>query len=230
LITRGIFIVNLSSVNEYGYIDKTGKYIIKPELYYACDFSEGLAYVEIAEISLDPDSPVGTSMAVGIGNCVSMPYPYIKYTIAWKPQYIDKTGRRILVPRSVNNVGDFSEGMAPVETNDKWGYIDKTGNQIIVPQFDVVGDFGEGLAPVETGNKWGYINKTGKYVVTAQFDDAEDFIEGLAPVRVGEKWGFINKTGSYVVAPQFDDARSFSESLAAVMTGDKWGYINNPLK
>ncbi len=41
----GLFCVNVNG--KYGYIDKTGKYVINPQFDYAGSFSEGLAVVEI---------------------------------------------------------------------------------------------------------------------------------------------------------------------------------------
>jgi hypothetical protein len=35
----------------------------------------------------------------------------------------------------------FSEGLAVVKIEDKWGYIDKTGKIVINPQFDDAGGF-----------------------------------------------------------------------------------------
>ena len=117
----------------------------------------------------------------------------------------------------------FSEGLASVKIEGRWGYIDKTGEYVIRPQFDDVKlSFEDGLALVAIGRgegKWGYINKVGEYVINPQFDDAWPFSEGLALVAIGRgegKWGYINKVGEYVINPQFDDAWPFSEGLARV--------------
>ncbi|EOA6136260.1 WG repeat-containing protein, partial [Campylobacter coli] len=36
-------------------------------------------------------------------------------------------------------VGNFSEGLAGVELNGKWGFIDKSGKIVIEPKFDDIG-------------------------------------------------------------------------------------------
>jgi hypothetical protein len=62
-------------------------------------------------------------------------------------------------------VGDFSEGLASVLVDGKWGYIDKTGQIEIEPQFKTAIKFGGGLALVEIDDKnWGYIDRKGIFV------------------------------------------------------------------
>ena len=74
----------------------------------------------------------------------------------------------------------FSEGLAAVALNGKWGYIDKNGRFVIKPRFSEAQTFSEGLAFVKVGGsdanavrdvsgfdaegKWGYIDKAGSYI------------------------------------------------------------------
>jgi hypothetical protein len=135
---------------------------------------------------------------------------------------------KLVVKQQFDLIADFSEGLAKVELNGKYGYIDKTGNVVIQPQFDFANDFSEGLAAVrlKSGGKTGYIDKTGNFVIQPQFDWAESFSEGLAKVELNGKRGYIDKTGNFAIQPQFDFATSFSEGLAAVELNGKWGYID----
>jgi KWG Leptospira. len=52
----------------------------------------------------------------------------------------------MVIPLQFDDVGKFSEGLARVEINNKYGYIDQTGKMIITPQFDYALDFYDGLA------------------------------------------------------------------------------------
>ncbi len=101
-----------------------------------------------------------------------------------------------------DDVGTFSEGLAPVKVGGKWGFIDKTGKQIIPCLYDYAwllslnSSFNEGLASVYVGGKWGFINKTGEQIIPCLYDYADSFSEGLASVYVGGKWGFVDKYGN----------------------------------
>src|ERR1035438_2373830 len=163
--------------------------------------------------------------------------------------FIDKTGR-IVIPLCFDAVGDFSEGLARFERDQKWGYLDKSGTVIIEPRFPWAQEFSEGLARVQISGpqlginaNWGFIERTGAVVIDVQkdpsfgghnnigSDSAESaFHDGLALVDVGGKKGYIDKTGKIVIAPQFTYAYPFSESLAAATKSasgdDGWGHID----
>jgi len=149
--------------------------------------------------------------------------------------FIDKTGKVVIDLRSIDvkGAGYFSDGLAAVIKNGKWGYIDTTGKIVIEPQFDAPGGFLDGLAQVRVGKKWGYIGKSGNIVINLIYDGAGIFSEGLAAVKVNDKYGFIDKTGRMVIEPTYQYVRSFHNGLTLVgdkdgASGyiDKFGYID----
>ncbi|MCW5822270.1 MAG: WG repeat-containing protein [Cyanobacteria bacterium TGS_CYA1] len=108
-----------------GYVDTTGKLVIRANYFKARSFSEGLAAV-----SLDPetrDTLRGCSQLFG---------------------FIDKNGKMVISPK-YSEVGDFHEGLAYVKiTEDIGGFIDTTGKLVL--QFKGRSTkFKNGLAPVE---------------------------------------------------------------------------------
>lgn len=205
-----------------GYIDKTGKEVIKlgSSYHFPRSFSEGLAAVTIVERDKDGE-------------------------IRQKIAYIDKTGQLVIKPEFEDSDNEesegaktFSEGLAAVALKKgdfyKHGYINKTGKVVIPLQYDEVHSFSEGLAVVATLNEgdwqFAFINKKGEKVFEhPQLSSAEGFSEGLAAVRIGNKWGYISKSG-IAIEPQFSGAESFSEGLAAVTLREdnefKVGYID----
>ena len=65
------------------------------------------------------------------------------------------------MPFIFQHASDFSEGLAAVKLNGKYGFIDKTGKEIIPLKYDFANCFSEGLALVRLNNKWFYIDKNG---------------------------------------------------------------------
>jgi hypothetical protein len=126
--------------------------------------------------------------------------------------------------------GDFSEGLAPVEADGKFGFIDTQGAFRIPPAFDFAGGFACGRAPVLLSGKWGYMDVTGRMAVPAVYDWAGPFSEGLAPVATEEGYGYIDSNGAAAGPLRFTDARPYSGGYAAVRLGDgesgAWGFVD----
>lgn len=140
--------------------------------------------------------------------------------------FINKKGLLVINPQ-YSEVLSFSQGLAAVKLNDKWGYINKNGKALVKPQFNQASSFSEGVAAVTVdGNKWEYIDKTGRRAIRLQFDGIPGlFFEGLASVTIYEDGypknnGYINKRGQLVIKTEFSETDNFSEGLAVVETGD----------
>ena len=200
--------------SKYGYIDRTGKIVIKPQFDLTFSFSEGLASVKIGD-----------------------KYGYIDKTgkIVINPEFDDaEEFSEGLAKVKIELFGkELSRKIGGSFGN--WGYIDRKGSYIIKPQFYRASSFSEGLANVEKvanvfllidGKKkyYDYIDRTGKIVFELQAHSAENFSEGLAMVRIDGKCGYIDKTGKIVIKPQFKlrwhlEYSPFSEGLARVWIG-----------
>ena len=144
--------------DKYGYIDRNGKFVIKPRFAGARNFSEGLAAVDF-----------GCS------------YGYInpKGEIIIKPQYSFagdfSEGLAAASPERKNRLILKSGGKiyCPLNAPGLIGYIDKTGEMIVEPQFAYGFNFSNGIAQISSDMSWdnlgyidrrGYIDKTGKYI------------------------------------------------------------------
>lgn len=140
-----------------------------------------------------------------------------------------------------NRRSDFSEGLARVEIDGKWGFINEQGELVIPCMYDEVGDFFEGFAKVKVNihddpddffgeyDFWWFINKSGNQI-SSMFQEVESFSEGLAAVCVDDMWGFINGKNELVIPLEYDGADFFFEGLAAVQKDGKWGFIDKSNK
>lgn len=224
-----------SNQSIFGYIDKTGAWVIEPSFASAKEFSsDGLAIVMIDDLYGYIDST---------GNFVIKPEyksatPFDKNGLALvtvslgegtKYGYIDRNGEWVINPL-YDSLGEFAEnGLATVTVERQEGFINTDGALVIEPQFDSVSSFGKnGLAVVKSGEKFGLINSEGSYVVEPQYDKISSFNEyGLAKVELKRKYGYIDQTGKTVVAPEYDLIYEFdSNGIANVRKDWKIGCIN----
>lgn len=120
--------------------------------------------------------------------------------------YMDKEHRITIIKPYFDYIGSFSDNIARININDKWGYINEDGAIIISPIYELAKDFHDGLAAVKVksiiGNKWGYINMQGELVIKPRFYEVGEFCDGIAHVKFksiinGIKEGFIYKNGEF---------------------------------
>ena len=75
-----------------------------------------------------------------------------------------KSSGEIVIPPKYDLAGSFSEGLAAVKLNGKYGFIDKTGKEVIPLKYDGAYSFRKGLAKVKLNGKWIKIDKNGNRV------------------------------------------------------------------
>ena len=146
-----------------GYIDQTGAVVIEPRFNGAEPFSEGLAVVRgeagLAYIDghawvIEPRSDYASSF--------SEVSPRMPFSINWSPATSPCSVALAVPPRPVgkwgyvywsgsfvielrfDTAGDFSEGLAAVQTDAEWGYIDQTGTVVIESRFKDARPFAKG--------------------------------------------------------------------------------------
>lgn len=231
--------------DKWGYIDKTGKWIINPQFDGVDNFSYGLAVVKINQkrgyidangnvviapqfISADAFAKNGLA-CVAIGNTEDD----LKYG------FIDKTGAFLVEPQ-FEQAGSFEDNdIAPVSVDgNHWKYIDKQGNTIIDLDYDFqyedgCGNFNEnGIAVVRLNGLIGFIDRTGQFIVQPQLSGLGykakfycDLIRFLSEDT--DKYGYMDKNGKVIINPIFEEEWNFTENgLATVRLGKQYGFIN----
>ena len=192
--------------DRYGFVDRTGRFAIEPALFFAEDFSDGLAAVRVEPKA---DSNFG---------------------------FVDRTGKLVFPPRfdsaqafseglAAVDVIQFRDG-GPEAT---WGFIDKTGEFVIRPQFRYVRNFSEGLAAARTASgAWGFISKGGEFVIEPRYSQAIEFSDGLALVWTDDVEGgfYIDKTGKDAFDIKLWKQWPFSDGLTVAGESGKRVYLN----
>jgi len=158
MFSEGLVAVKVKK--KYGFIDRNGKFVIKPQFDYADNFSEGLASVRIG---------CNYGFIDTKGKFIIQP----QYSFAGK--FSDGLASASLAKSNGINVKSKGKNyqLCAFRNSGLVGYIDKTGKMIIEPQFGGGFDFSNGIAEVSFGEpndvigyigKRGYMDKTGKYI------------------------------------------------------------------
>lgn len=165
-----------------------------------------------------------------------------KFCVASKPEkpgdndlfaLYDLDGKQVL-PHKFERIGSFSNGLAVVQKNGKYGAIDTDGKELFYTDYSridpFVGDYAVVYAPDSAGEvKVGIMHQSGREVVSPKYlwlDNVYNFSNGLAAVAQDWKYGFVDTTGKVVIPFKYDRVESFKQGIAKVWIGNRVGYIN----
>lgn len=149
---------------KYGYIDRSGKVVIKPQFDNTMGFNEGLAatsvggkygYIDLkGKWVIKPQFDFTYMFSDGLA----------MVEIDKKKAWIDRRGRIVISPREFEKTAiGFREGRLAVMKDGKWGYMDKTGQMVIEPKFNEAKEFSGGVAQVVTeGDRHHWIDINGR--------------------------------------------------------------------
>jgi len=238
---------------KYGYIDHTGKVIIRPQFIWAENFWRGLGTVYVCGHYVSIDS-LGTLVPLR----VTVQGHLEPKREGQKSGFVDEQGRFKINP-SFDDALPFSDGLAAVQIGKKWGFIDTGGHHVIQPQFTAAYYFreGVGIAQVDSGDvlidksgkvlasgyglvdfvsngrvpatkdgKNGYLDLRGKVAIPFIYEAGSRFSSGLAAVKKDGKWGYVDADGQLIIPFEFDKAGEFASGLAPAKVGNRTGFIN----
>lgn len=152
--------------------------------------------------------------------------------IALFGQIVSAQTVRWVVSPEYEVISPFSEGVAAIKKNGKWGYINEKGNVFVNPEYENASDFSNGVGVVTASDKTvvaiidlnGTIVKpNGNFKVDNRF---ARFSDGLLLVTNGSKWGYMNLSGNLSIECKYLSAQPFSENRAAVLFDEYWYYIS----
>jgi serine/threonine protein kinase len=217
--------------DEWGYADREGKIIIKPQYKYAGIFRDGLALVATGKERLN------YGYIDESGNYV-IPAQFDAATlfsegIAWvvkengKPVAINTKGEELFTADSAFAISNFHEGYAAFSDYlGNCGYYGDNGEIKISPQkfsFIEAGKFNDGIARVKIAPK----NSTDSLKVDSTATPAVAKSGGSNNTNEEElSVKFINTDGDFIFEEAYSWASSFSNGMAIVKVKDKFGIID----
>jgi len=235
--------------DKWGYIDRNGTIVIKPQFGFADGFQDGLARINVGGdwfladygdggkwgyIDRSGEVVIKAQFDQAEPFCEGMAWVCIGDDETAKVGFINRTGEFAFTENEnlqFERYDCFSEGLLPAYVDGTCAYVDTNGKAVFFcPRFLSTDTFSEGFARVTLdrlvpGRTHGYIDTSGHVVIRPRFNYASWFSEGLAAVLVGRqnqdgKYGYIDKKGNWVIRPKFQLAEAFSEGLAVIWGGD----------
>lgn len=133
-----------------------------------------------------------------------------------------------------NNMGygveGFSNGLAAVKVNGKWGYLNKSGKMAIYPKYKEANKFSGGFSTVKRDGKYFIIDTlSNESEIHENVQQIKKFQCGKAPFENKDGlMGFINTKGEVVVLPKYKSVGYFVKDIAWVKNKEsEVGFINS---
>ena len=189
----------------WGFLNKEGHEIIKPQYRAVSDFRLGLAAVQDTEGKWGYINLMGESI-IPCQYTIAHPFNDNGEAIVKTDNGYYTIDRKGTIVRTYAFDEMIPDGLwLRVRQDKQWGWCNEKGGIAIAPQFEGNRPFGESdFAPVKIRGKWGYIDRQGNVAIKRQFTEAFPFVDKCAAVKTGTVWGFINTEGRFVINPQYD--------------------------
>lgn len=187
--------------DKWGFVNRNGKIVIPPMYDYSEPFTEGLSAVCKGDKwgYIDAEGKVKIDFIYKTAGTFHEGFAAVSET-GKKDSFgfINKNGRYVIPTGIYDGAKIFSEGLAPVMDNDKWGYINTQGKIVIPLAYEEAQIFSKDLAAVRSNGKWGYIDKNGKTVIKFEYGYASLFTDNGAIVSKNEESFMINHEGQLI--------------------------------
>ncbi len=230
----GLALVYDSANAYYGYIDRTGKLVIPYQYAEATSFKNGFGRVKLGnrwtvidttgkellpqtyKIPMNGDRDICAEAIVVINGSNHV-------------GFMNRAGQ--IVSEGYEALYPFSNGMACVYKDGKFGYVNEAGVLAIPCQYSAESEFIDGYAAVKVDDGYIIIDKTGKVTGTSKFSEIDALGNGCFQIWSKEsgrlRYGVIDYTGREIVSPKYSSIENFSGGVAAVKDFDgKWGFVD----
>lgn len=213
--------------DQFGYINKSGEFVITPQFPKAKSFSDGLApamkrkqwgFIDktgawVIQPEYDKVKPFNSG------------YALVLVDKHWN--YINKQGSVLQTPVT-EKYYDFNQyGVAFYTKDKKVGLINTKGEVVLEPFYDAIKPFIDGYARVKIDDKWGMIDTSGKVFAPAEYSAIGDFRAQGIWVRKGDSFGILSN-GTMNIISGANKVWDFpkGENLTYAKKEKKVGFVN----
>lgn len=225
---------------KWGYIDHSGKFVIKPKFRRVKSFHEGLAAADLHARWGFIDKEGNFKIPRQYEDVKDFAGGYAGVQIGGKWGVVDKNGELVVpcehidvgVAHEVNPDAEDHAVLLPYMSKEDnlWGFKDfgPHGQGDIYPQWAQVKNFNDGLCPVQDpkSGKWGYINNKGEVVIPYKFDSASVFQDRVAECMMGDDFLWVDQIGTLAEKSRLQSNQLFSEGVALQQRKGKFVFIN----
>lgn len=245
--SNGLVAVKDPETNRFGYMDMTGKWIIKAIYLDGLGFdATGGAWVKMTDGKYHYINKTGKDLGIFEGstfkNFNKDGYAVLEYG-DYPYALIDKTGKTIRKIDDADGIYNFSEGIGgyKCKSSAKYGFIDVNGKILTPCNFSGFSAFADGVSRVETlvsgKTKYGFINAKGETILPLEYDDLRSLRDGWGVIKKDGNYFFVDKNGNQKEPPRkYDNIIEFRSGYAiGVINGlnnnpSVYYYINTSLK
>ncbi len=116
---------------------------------------------------------------------------------------IDEYGQKVY-PCKFERLGDFKNGSAYYQMENKYGFLTKTG-YVHKPEFDWISDFNtNAIAIFKLNNKFGLIKNNGKILLEAKYDLIQSCTERIYLLVFNNLYGYYSSNACFLSELSFD--------------------------
>jgi hypothetical protein len=139
-------------------------------------------------------------------------------------------GQQPDIPAKYEEVAYFSEGLAAVKKDNRWGFIDTLGKIKIGFQFTQTESFAQGICKVkvrgsQTEDWYGIIRKDGTFLLPLEYEEIYIHEQAIAFSSHG-KYGFMNRQTGEMIHLSSGKLISFQNDLGLCLVNGKYGFVD----
>lgn len=211
--------------DQWGFVDSTGEWLIRPYYDWVEPFTEGKAIAGI-EMKAGFINKRGEEVIPLVFDDV-LSFSGFKAVAEIAEYYgmIDYLGDTV-VSFIHDDIGDVAEGRILAERNELMGYYNAKGKLIIPFQFDDAYEFENGLARVQLGDRWGMIDPVGRWVLDTLYESLSNPIDSAVVAETEAGYGVINLKGDTLIPFEYERIGSFRNDRALVIGNESYAYVN----